>query len=680
MEQSQQPQDYKPSYHNTHNEGEIEVKNSHAGPIVAAILGFVFVLGGGAVAYSYFSGGLFNRSVDPAERIISLILESPDKDLSVVNTLTIPITEEIARAVGPGGSAADELPPFIAPPKAGDEITLELAGYTVTSDRDFSSEASLSFDLYGTAGVLARMRSFANKKDTVSDQLTLSDARVYVQIDRLDLPDEVYDLGEMLGISRDQVQGLVGQWIDPWEEMGEGDEDLVQVEAASREGDPVGDAVVSDLVHAVLRSGFITFTSIDSSWSEETFRVTIHPDKSDALQQEIQSVAALHKGDLGDEFDPHVILNLVLDEEEINQLLANVSYDIQVTFSKKGTFPFTVVTQVDVRPEDVNEISQFSIVYKSVVEETGRRVTIERPEDVMTLSDLVSQFSLDTSGLLESAGQERMAAKDSARISNLRQLQTALELYYTDKAGYPAVSSPVLVGTEGYECLNADGFTSPNCKRPYMGETVMRLLPDEYYVYATPEAGGYILGAVLLTEVGGLGPGPIFATPRGLTDDSSELNLSFNEKQTLLYYLDQLKVDIGGSESEQQAQNAAMELMIQEELDNIELPDGASAQFSGTWQPGMPYADIPEQDYAAFVVYVQDRIVNTQIGLFNTDTDNDGLSDGIEQFLKTDPKRIDTDGDGYPDGEELTAGYDPLSNRPLPAGFFEYLQQVLAGF
>jgi hypothetical protein len=41
------------------------------------------------------------------------------------------------------------------------------------------------------------------------------------------------------------------------------------------------------------------------------------------------------------------------------------------------------------------------------------------------------------------------------------------------------------------------------------------------------------------------------------------------------------------------------------------------------------------------------------------DSDEDGLSDDLEIFYKTDKNNPDTDGDGYKDGEEVEKGYDP---------------------
>ena len=51
---------------------------------------------------------------------------------------------------------------------------------------------------------------------------------------------------------------------------------------------------------------------------------------------------------------------------------------------------------------------------------------------------------------------------------------------------------------------------------------------------------------------------------------------------------------------------------------------------------------------------------NTGTDPADTDSDDDGLSDGEEVLLGTDPNNPDTDGDGVSDSDELLAGTDPL--------------------
>ena len=67
-------------------------------------------------------------------------------------------------------------------------------------------------------------------------------------------------------------------------------------------------------------------------------------------------------------------------------------------------------------------------------------------------------------------GSARTKARDSKRLADLKQLQTALELYYTDNNAYPPAPSPRLLGDANNACLNASGFAATGCSSPYMGQ------------------------------------------------------------------------------------------------------------------------------------------------------------------------------------------------------------------
>lgn len=47
------------------------------------------------------------------------------------------------------------------------------------------------------------------------------------------------------------------------------------------------------------------------------------------------------------------------------------------------------------------------------------------------------------------------------------------------------------------------------------------------------------------------------------------------------------------------------------------------------------------------------------------DSDNDGLSDALEDAIGTDKEKADSDNDGYDDKKELTNNYDPISTKKL---------------
>lgn len=60
------------------------------------------------------------------------------------------------------------------------------------------------------------------------------------------------------------------------------------------------------------------------------------------------------------------------------------------------------------------------------------------------------------------------------------------------------------------------------------------------------------------------------------------------------------------------------------------------------------------------------RIPLADSNLAGKDSDEDGLSDPVEQALGTDPEKEDTDGDGYTDKEEALKGFNPAGEGNLP--------------
>ncbi|KKQ27441.1 MAG: hypothetical protein US42_C0009G0031 [Candidatus Magasanikbacteria bacterium GW2011_GWC2_37_14] len=113
-------------------------------------------------------------------------------------------------------------------------------------------------------------------------------------------------------------------------------------------------------------------------------------------------------------------------------------------------------------------------------------------------------------------GSARLKARDSKRLSDLKQVQTALELYYTDKNAYPAPTGAVTLGDTDHACLNADGFAATGCATPYMG-----MVPADpgttSYAYTSADGTTYSITATLEGTVNGLTEG-ITVTPSGIAD------------------------------------------------------------------------------------------------------------------------------------------------------------------
>ncbi len=114
-----------------------------------------------------------------------------------------------------------------------------------------------------------------------------------------------------------------------------------------------------------------------------------------------------------------------------------------------------------------------------------------------------------------SLGNARQKSRDARRLSDLKQLQTALELYYTDQTAYPT-GSAVTLGAGNYRCLNSSGWGAPGCASAYMGQVPADPLSTQNYVY-TAATSSYTVTATLETNMNGL-TGGVTLSPSGIAD------------------------------------------------------------------------------------------------------------------------------------------------------------------
>lgn len=113
-------------------------------------------------------------------------------------------------------------------------------------------------------------------------------------------------------------------------------------------------------------------------------------------------------------------------------------------------------------------------------------------------------------------GSARTKARDAKRLSDVKQVQTALELYYTDNGTYPTAASAITLGAGSAVCLdNSVSGWATTCTKPYMG-----LVPKDpgtgSYTYVSADGKTYTITGALEGDMGGLTAGTITATPSGL--------------------------------------------------------------------------------------------------------------------------------------------------------------------
>ena len=123
----------------------------------------------------------------------------------------------------------------------------------------------------------------------------------------------------------------------------------------------------------------------------------------------------------------------------------------------------------------------------------------------------------------------RQRARDARRVSDIKQIQTALELYFLDNDTYPPATSDTHISGN---CLSSGGgivaactdtdtiymVTIPFNPDPYQDHTECTINYTDYY-YKTDSTQSYSLHYCVGGDIGDLGAGAHTATPAGIVND-----------------------------------------------------------------------------------------------------------------------------------------------------------------
>ena len=111
-------------------------------------------------------------------------------------------------------------------------------------------------------------------------------------------------------------------------------------------------------------------------------------------------------------------------------------------------------------------------------------------------------------------GSAREKARDSKRLSDAKQIQTALEMFYGEQSAYPT-STAITLGEGDYGCLDSTGFHA----RGGCTDALMGLVPADpstgIYSYESSDGTTYSISVTLEGTVSGL-TGTVTATPSGI--------------------------------------------------------------------------------------------------------------------------------------------------------------------
>ena len=128
-----------------------------------------------------------------------------------------------------------------------------------------------------------------------------------------------------------------------------------------------------------------------------------------------------------------------------------------------------------------------------------------------------------------SLNNARLKARDTKRVADIRQLQTALELYVSDKNGYPSANDLTLGAGAGSSLSKDGGFAAEVNGTVYMGKVPANPLPGgadfKYTSYTNSTAASvcntgpcpwFEITFTLEEQTGGLSQGAHTADPTGV--------------------------------------------------------------------------------------------------------------------------------------------------------------------
>ncbi len=144
----------------------------------------------------------------------------------------------------------------------------------------------------------------------------------------------------------------------------------------------------------------------------------------------------------------------------------------------------------------------------------GHKNTNQKGFTLIELLVVIAIIGLLASVVLLALNSARAKSRDAKRLADIRQLSTALELYYNDQGGYPGAAaslSPSYIGQVPSAPTPADGgctttnnaYTYASSGSSYTGSGGATVYPSYTYTFCLgQQTGGYASGAHTATPQG----------------------------------------------------------------------------------------------------------------------------------------------------------------------------------
>ncbi len=178
----------------------------------------------------------------------------------------------------------------------------------------------------------------------------------------------------------------------------------------------------------------------------------------------------------------------------------------------------------------------FYVVLAIEFDDFNKKFNITRPEEYVSVEDVASKImnketQNQTVSDEDKNNEESLLteeARDRKRISDIRQIQTALELYNLDIGLYPIHPDGIVLGNGGYSTLCGDGFkpSDNECTEPVYYQNISSdpLNEGDYrYIYQSADGKSYRIDFILESGIANFKAGRMYADPYGIRNLEEEL-------------------------------------------------------------------------------------------------------------------------------------------------------------
>ncbi|MBI4054253.1 MAG: hypothetical protein HY397_02905 [Candidatus Doudnabacteria bacterium] len=193
---------------------------------------------------------------------------------------------------------------------------------------------------------------------------------------------------------------------------------------------------------------------------------------------------------------------------EAEKLLNDLNFEAWI--GKKDSLPYKLIVSSDL-PESLNGATG-KFEYTINFHDYNKPVIVDIPENAINFEDLFDELLKNDSGPQDYDITGDPSDRDARRVADVRQIMTALELFFNDNARYPKDLNGMPDPNDGAVTFTTYIKYFPFAPTPADGNCT---LEENKYLYKLVNDGEYKLTFCLGASSGGLGSGLHSAGPAG---------------------------------------------------------------------------------------------------------------------------------------------------------------------